>query len=236
MLHNVWLCCMLFAASCSSRLPYDGTGVIPKIERADITIDGTLGDWEHVGRVWSISEFTSPWSADLIVPKTAFSCFADSTLFYFHFRVMDDRVTTVPFVEEIDVAEGDRVELFFSGDSLLYDYYCLEVNPYGHVLDYRAAYYRNFDEEWNFPGLQVATRITPDGYDVEGAIPLEFIRKLNPERATGDTLNFRLGVYRAEFTKPGQEENPVQWITWIDPHTEEPDFHVPSSLAKVSIP
>ena len=39
------------------------------------------------------------------------------------------------------------------------------------------------------------------------------------------------GVYRAEFSMSddGVQEN---WISWVDPGTEKPDFHVASSFGE----
>ena len=40
------------------------------------------------------------------------------------------------------------------------------------------------------------------------------------------------GVYRAEFSTPEKDgDDPImEWISWVDPKTEEPDFHVNSSF------
>ena len=43
----------------------------------------------------------------------------------------------------------------------------------------------------------------------------------------------RAGVYRAEFSLPAEDGELVQeWISWIDPKTEAPDYHVDSSFGE----
>jgi hypothetical protein len=43
-----------------------------------------------------------------------------------------------------------------------------------------------------------------------------------------------MGLYRGDFYKDG--DNIVErWYSWKDPHTPEPDFHVPSSLELVTL-
>ena len=71
----------------------------------------------------------------------------------------------------MSVAGGERVEIFFAEDKNLHNYYCVEINPKGHVLDYQASTYRKFNTDWDFPGLDVATMINDDGYVVEAKIP-----------------------------------------------------------------
>jgi len=53
----------------------------------------------------------------------------------------------------------------------LNEYYSLEIGPRVRVLDYQASFYRRFDRGWDCPGLEVAARQRPDGYDIEGRLP-----------------------------------------------------------------
>ena len=41
---------------------------------------------------------------------------------------------------------------------------------------------------------------------------------------------FCLGIFRADFT--GENENSVIWYSWLNPHTKDPDFHIPSAFGK----
>ncbi|HTN68027.1 MAG TPA: sugar-binding protein, partial [Dysgonamonadaceae bacterium] len=131
------------------------------------------------------------------------------------------------FSKDRDVEKEDRVELFFSKDKEMSEYYCFEIDAKGRVLSYSAKYYRSFNFDWDVPtGFKVAAKINSNGYSVEGSIPLEFIKNLNPN---GELF---FGAYRAEFSRQGNVKI-ENWLTWINPKTESPDFHVPSSLGKL---
>ena len=132
----------------------------------------------------------------------------------------------VPFEKELSVAEGDRVELFFSPTKdLSKNYYCIEMSPDGHILDYKANYYRKFEEEWDFKTAKVISKYTDNGYLVEGKIDLKELEQLG----IGDT--FYLGVLKADYKA---KEN-VTWYSWIKPDSSEPDFHIPSAFRVFTI-
>jgi hypothetical protein len=203
----------------------------PYVPDADLKLDGVPDEpvWEEAG---ILTEFTFPWEGRP-VPHTEFRGLFDDRAFYFAFRIVDDDVVLAEdYRSKEDVVREDRVELFFAQDEELADYYCLEMDPLGRVLDYRASYYREFDFSWTFPGLEVAGVQTADGYSVEGMIPLESLESLGfPSPDSGRPIKF--GVYRAEFSHtdgPGWTES---WISWIAPGTEEPDFHVPESFGSL---
>jgi len=213
----------------SARLPS-----VAAIVHAPVAIDGHLQDWDALDAVFEVSDFHSPWS-DLPFGLTRFCAIADSAWFYFAFEATDSLLVARPFVQESDVASGDRVEIFLSGDSTLNTYYCLEMGPYGDVLDYRATYYRQFDDTWDLPDLAVVAQAIPGGYAVEGRIPLGFLRGLSGDTLTTGNFTVHMGLYRAEYHKAHTEADPVQWLTWIEPNTTEPDFHVPTSFHPIEI-
>lgn len=39
-----------------------------------------------------------------------------------------------------------------------------------------------------------------------------------------------VGVYRAKYNENDTAHNHPIWITWIDPKTPQPDFHIPESF------
>lgn len=176
-----------------------------------------------------IRSFSNPWNKE-VSPETSLSMLRDEKYLYFFFDVSDDEVVTAPgFQQERDIEKGDRVELFFSKDKDMRKYYCFEIDPEGRTLAYAAQHYRKMDFDWDAPaGFEVAARPRPGGYTVEGAIPLEFLEGLK----NGETVFF--GAYRAEFSR---EDNKLveNWLTWVDPGTASPDFHVPASLGKLII-
>jgi chondroitin AC lyase len=190
-----------------------------------ITIDAKKTDiaWNTAGVIRS---FVNPW--DTVCTETSLSMVYDNHFLYFFFEVKDKEIVLVSgFSGKRDVELEDRVELFFSKDPDMQEYYGFEIDPMERVLSYRAHYYRTFDFSWDPPeGFSVAGQIHSDGYSVEGRIPFTFLKDFIHE-------NFiYFGAYRADFSKKGDTliEN---WQTWRDPKTAFPDFHVPSSLGKL---
>jgi hypothetical protein len=133
------------------------------------------------------------------------------------------------------------------------DYYCVEVDSRGRAFDYRGSFYRRLDPKWNWRGLETRASPLAQGYVVEGRIPLASFAALGFPRL-GPGAKIRCGLYRAEFShdrrgKPAvyrdsihnrgrrsQGPPPIEeWISWVDPGTKEPDFHVPTSLGWLAI-
>lgn len=202
------------------------------------TIDGKLDEavWETVPVI--SGEFRYPWEA-VEAPLTVFKAFNDGKNLYFSFSVTDASVLSVEKWDgESTVDDEDRVEMFFAAGPVdlpvEYDiplYYNIEVDPLGRVHDYSAKYYRAFDSDWNLEGLESAAVLTDAGYDVEGSIPLKSFEDLALLAAD---RTMRVGVFRAEFTKPA-DEIIMQWISWVDPKTMVPDFHVDAAFGEFRI-
>lgn len=197
-----------------------------RIENGGIKIDGSH-DEKSWTRAEQITTFQNPWE-NTINPATSLSMMRDSQFLYFYFEVADEEVILDPdFSKEDDVVKEDRVELFFSKDKDMGTYYCFEMDPKGRTLAYAAKHYRKVDFDWDAPqGFNIAARQFSGGYAVEGAIPMAFIQELEKDGAV------YFGAYRAEFSK--QEGVTVEnWLTWVNPKTEKPDFHVPTSMGKL---
>src|SRR5690606_6118360 len=112
-----------------------------------------------------------------------------------------------------------------------------EVDPMGRVLDYRASFYRKFDYGWHWPKGQLTLEAewNTEGYIVELNIGLDSLRDL------GILRNGRIGagIFRGDckaLGNPGGEGPKINWISWIDPGTEFPDFHVPSAFGELILP
>lgn len=148
----------------------------------------------------------------------------------FHFEVTDnDVVYAENFVTERDLEIGDRVEVFFSKDPKMKDYVGFEVDPLGHVLSYRTAFYRKFDFSWEPPkGFSATASLTDKGYVVDVIVPMEFLEDFIRKG------QLYMGLYRGDFYREG-EKIVERWYTWKDSMTAEPDFHVPATLYKVSL-
>ena len=211
-----------------------------------ITIDGHAEEpaWAHAGVE---RHFTFPWTH--ANARTEFRALWDESYFYFSFRVQDaDVVVLDRFRDELDAVFEDRVEIFLSVDEQMQKYFCVEIDSRGRAYDYRASFYRRFDPAWQLAGLEVQGTTRPDGYEVEGRIPLTRFPELGLT-AVRSGARIRCGLYRAEFShdRSGRAAQPraslhtlgrvsegpppiEEWASWVDPHTKEPDFHVPASL------
>jgi hypothetical protein len=197
--------------------------------------DGLISlDGKQTEQVWRLSDnirsFVNPWNSKTC-PETSLSMLNDSKYLYFFFDVTDDDLVLAnDFSTERDVEKEDRVELFFSKDKEMNEYYGFEMDAKGRVLSYGCHYYRKFNYDWDVPaGFDVVGSIRPGGYSVEAAIPIEFIRDF-----IHDNAFIYFGAYRAEFSK--QDGAIIEnWLTWKDSQTALPDFHVPLSLGKLTI-
>jgi hypothetical protein len=159
----------------------------------------------------------------------------DDARFHFRFDVETPRALT--YVHEnnkIEVVDSDRVEIFFKSDDRLDPYYCLEMDPLGRILDYRASFYRKFEYEWQWPGnnqLQIHSNFTEQGYRVEGSITLASLNDLN---LLNDNI-LQAGLFRGECLKVRDPDSAFAWISWVKPDSPRPDFHIPSSFGVIQL-
>lgn len=239
------------------RWPSNTTYRAVRRPRASIRLDGRLDEPE-----WSRAnverQFTFPWK-EVDAPPTEFVAFCDDQYLYFAFRAEDSDIVVLDKLRDReDEVFEDRVELYFSRDSQMKDYYCLKIDSRGRVFDYRGKYYRQLDKKWRCEGVEAAGAPTANGYAVEGRIPLATLRRMGlKEKASpgiGREAKILCGLYRAEFShnrsgKPALQRETIHnqgrkldgpppieaWISWIDPKTPEPDFHVPSALGWLEI-
>ena len=225
----------------------DRTYQVHRVANGQIQLDGCASEpaWAQAAVE---RQFVFPWKQEP-APATEFRALWDATHLYFSFRVQDaDIVVLDRLQDEQDAVFEDRVEVYLCRDERMKDYFCFEVDSRGRAFDYRASYYRQFDTKWNFEGLETRASSLPGGYEVEGRIPLSSFAALGfPAVRPG--VRIRCGLYRAEFShdrngrKVQQHETrhnlgrkvegppPIEaWISWVDPKTKEPDFHVPASL------
>lgn len=220
-----FLFCVCFVFSCGAS---EEVYQVAHIQGQQPLLDGRRDEkfWQAVQPV---TGFMNPWNRE-VEPATALSLAYSTDGLYFHFDVRDNEVILAnDFRKERDIEMGDRVELFFSKDKNMGAYYCFEVDAAGRVLSYAAQHYRKMNYDWEPPvGFRVAARRKEGGYAVEGVVPTDFLENL------GTAGVLYMGAYRAEFSRRDSvvEEN---WLTWVNPATTKPDFHVPSSLCKVSL-
>lgn len=212
----------LIMASCAK--PAHSNLTIPFIKK-EINMD-TTSEEEVWMQAVNLNNLIAPWENDS-PDQTKFKAYVSQDYFNFIFEVVDHSLVTIPFEKELSVAGGDRVELFFASDSSLTEYYCIEMDPKGNILDYSAENYRKFNDQWDFESIQVSTKTTDKGYLVKGRISLTELEHL------GISKSFFLGVFRADFKNSKTKE--VSWYSWIKPRKSSPDFHIPSAFGKASL-
>lgn len=186
---------------------------------------------EHWQQAHVLNDFSYPWPGQQD-HSTCFRALYDDNSLYLRYEVEDDQVQTFHKInDKLEVVFGDRVEVFFAQKEGMNPYYCLEMDPTGRVLDYEAAYYRKFKMSWSWPKGQLAVRSLPTskGYQVDVTLGLQSLKDLG----LLEDGQLRAGLYRANcitLTNSPQKESDIEWVSWIDPKTTAPDFHVPSSF------
>ena len=178
-----------------------------------------------------LDDFTYPWDKEQ-APKTFFRALWDEVSLHFRFDVEDKKICASPIKKnKQELNYADRVEMFFTTDEQLNPYYCLEMDSLGQVMDFKAAYPKQFDFSWQWPGLLLQAQLSEQGYQVSGKIPLTSLKSLNLLK------NQRLlaGLYRANCVIPGDLTTGFQWISWVNPQTPDPDFHLPGSFGQLKL-
>lgn len=199
---------------------------VPVAEK-EITVDGDGKDWDSKPLVLGL---TAPWNGS-IKDSTAIYICHDKKNLYFLFKIKDDNLIYDDREGEEAVNYRDRAEIFFSKDEKLSTYFCAEIDPQAKVLDYEAHFYRDFNFEWDFKQLIVASQLENDGYVVEGALPIEWLKS---SQLLSDDGEMFIGLYRANAIEPENDES-IVWCSWIVPDSKDPDFHIPSSLGKLRL-
>lgn len=178
------------------------------------------------GLAETLNDFCYPWEAEPS-PLTTFQALHDVNNIYFRFRIYDESIKVKTAISnKKEIGFSDRVEIFFTTGSTMNPYYCLEMDPFGRVMDFRAKNYRDFDHSWNWPGLLIKGDMSDSGYSVCGQISLDSLIEL---RLLEKGI-LKVGLYRAKCMVPGDLQNGFKWISWINPQTQNPDFHVFSSF------
>ncbi len=216
----------------------DGARICPKclaLMAVAVLLAGCTSHSPEVKNPKVIRNFTFPWS-DKAAPRTELSAYSDGMLLHFTFDVDDsDIVIAREWRGESTLDGEDRVELFFATDAALARYWCIEIDPLGRVHDYAASHYRRLDSAWNCPGLRTAARHTGNGYHVEASVPFATLSSLLGT-PVGAGTEVRVGFFRAEFHGATRGEVADNWLSWVRPATEQPDFHVPSAFRLWRIP
>jgi hypothetical protein len=185
----------------------------------------TTPDWTQAE---VLTDFCFPWETRE-VPLTEFRALWDEEYLHFRFDCVDeDLVLGSGDTVKERVLGSDRVEIFLTPELTLSPYYCFEMTPRGEVLAYEARHYRQIQWEWTCPELELHASLDLPRYRVEGRLPLAKLRELAVLKP--GAREFYAGVYRGEFRHGADGAVVTGWMPWVNPNTEKPDFHVPSSF------
>jgi len=187
--------------------------------------------------LWSkanvLTDFISAWDNEP-VKKIEFKSLWNTEKLFFKFKVYDSEVHIDKTDNSIDsIGNSDRVELFFRSDANLDPYYCLEIDPSPRIMDFRAYPNKNFEFDWKWPkdDLLVKSSIKKDYFVVEGAISLSSLRKFNLFKDN----KIETGIFRAKYNQQKDLTFEPTWISWVNPNTETPNFHTPTSFGELHL-
>lgn len=207
-----------------------GVYIVNKIKSNSLVITGNSSD-PNWGEAKLIDDFNSPW-ANIPNVKTEFRALHDTLNFYFSFICFDTSI----FIDETyegneSIGRSDRVELFFRVDSNLNPYYCLEIDPSPRIMDFIARPGKKFDFNWRWPNqaIKVLSNRNENSYSVEGAISLKSL----VDFGLVNNNEIEVGLYRAKYIINREGDRYPIWLTWIDPLTKEPNFHITTSFGKM---
>jgi len=174
-----------------------------------------------------LTGFSYPWSVQ--IPPAMY------IRFYFRFDVKTARALSyVLDNNKMEVLDSDRVEIFFKINDRLDPYFCLELDSLGRTFDYKAGFYRIFDYEWHWPGkdqIRIRSGNTGSGYYVEGSITLISLIELDLLKNN----ELQAGLFRGECLKVRDPQSSFNWISWVKPESDHPDFHIPSSFGLIRL-
>ncbi|GAA3648559.1 carbohydrate-binding family 9-like protein [Flavivirga jejuensis] len=190
--------------------------------------DSNLWDNAHV-----LTDFSSPWE-NKKEARTEFKALWDEDYLFFCFHVFDDTIhidNTDTGFNSINVS--DRVELFFRINPSLTPYYCLEIDPTPRIMDFKAFPNKDFNFDWDWPkqDLIVKSNSNNKRFTVEGKISMTSLKSLN----LINNQTIETGIYRAKYYKQNDSTYKPVWITWVDPKTETPNFHIPDSFGVLKL-
>ena len=195
---------------------------IPSVSKkiaVDVTKAKPEAFWKRIPKMTC---FTLPWEEETPPATTLQMCHNDEYLFFLYEAIDPEIIIEGDQNVEVNVAEGDRVEIFFATTE---DgpYYCFEMGPEGRVLDYRAKFYRKFEYGWSEDWLKCVAERTKKGYRVKGSVKLADLRRLNILHEDG---TMRAGFFRAEYRHGPDGKIEYHWVSWKHSGTEKADFHV----------
>ena len=175
-----------------------------------------------------LTAFNLYWNDEDPLP-TSFQALHDVENLYLLYRAHDpDLPSKLDTLKDIEAVHSDRVEIFFKGKVDSDPYYSLEMDCYGRLFDSEGMFGEYIDADWNWPkdDLDIRTHIFEDGYILECRISKKSLIDLGLIH----NQKINAGVYRADYVFQEDGSRVPKWISWIDPGTPKPNFHIASSF------
>lgn len=197
------------------------------IKKNQLIVSGK-GDDELWNDAMVLTDFNSPWELEK-PSEITFKALWDLENFFFKFTVFDTEIHIKKQDDSFEsIGNSDRVELFFRPDASLNPYYCLEIDSSSRIMDFKAYPDKKFDFKWNWPknDILVKSYISTNSFTVEGSISIASLKKFNLIKDN----KIEVGVFRAKYKKKENGSIEPIWITWVNPNTEMPNFHIASSF------
>lgn len=206
---------------------------VNKVDGNQMKINGR-GDHPLWEKATVLNDFSSPWHIES-VEDIEFRAIHDGETLFVSYKVSDTHL----HIDSTDdskksVNNSDRVELFLRSDKNLDPYYCLEIDPLARIQDFMARPNRKFDFSWDWPkdAIEIRSYITETYFSVEVALSMASLKKLKLIQTDG---TIEAGIYRAKYNQQQNGQFEPTWITWVDPQTASPDFHIASSFGKLKL-
>lgn len=187
-------------------------------------------DLEFWKKANCLTDFCSPWKNDPF-SKIELRALWNTDNFYFNFKVFDSDIYIDLKDDSIDsIGNSDRVELFFRVNDTLNPYYCLEIDTNSRLMDFKALPNKNFDFNWSWSKKDLELHASRDenSFCVKGSISMLSLNELN--LIHNNILE--VGVFRAKFSRDENQNFEPTWISWVNPNTEMPNFHTPTSFGR----
>lgn len=197
------------------------------VEKGKLIISGKGDDklWDSASE---LTDFCSPWDSEK-PSKISFKALWDTEKLFFNFTVLDPSIHIVKKDDSFaSINDSDRVELFFRPDASLNPYYCLEMDTEARLMDFIAYPNKNLDFSWNWPKDQIVIKssVNKDSFTVEGSISIQSLNDFNLIKGN----KIETGIFRAKYSPDKNGNFEPTWITWVNPNTETPNFHIASSF------
>lgn len=205
---------------------------VKSIGNNTIAISGKCDDlkWNSAE---ALTDFISAWD-DEPIKRIEFKSLWNNTHLFFCFKVFDSEVHIDKTDDTVDsIGNSDRVELFFRTDAELNPYYCLEIDPTPRIMDFIAYPNKKFNFDWNWPqkDILVKSHKEKDYFIVEGQITLASLKEFNLIKNN----KIETGIFRAKFNQQEDLFFEPTWISWVNPNTETPNFHTPTSFGELHL-